>query len=116
MTTLDSEIRDRAFTLCKMDVEGAEWSALKGASSSLARATPAVWLIELSEKSLARSSASVRDVEEWLDDMGYSLWRYQDNELIPFVSADRKPGHVGDGIAIANNQLAEVQLRLSNNV
>jgi FkbM family methyltransferase len=113
-TTFDTEIGDDTYQLCKMDIEGAELDALTGAAASLSKANPPVWIIELSEKILARSGHSVADVEKFLGAFGYRLWRYQPDirELLPFVSQPRKQGHVGDGIAIADVALEMVQDRL----
>jgi FkbM family methyltransferase len=112
VTTFDREIHSDSYALCKMDIEGAELDALKGAATSLRRLSPPVWVMELSEKNLARSSHSVADVEAFLATHGYHLWRYDSGELVPFVSMDRKPGRVGDGIAIAENAGEMVRARL----
>ena len=114
VTTFDAEIRDK-FVVCKMDVEGAELPALKGAAQLLAVKNPPVWLIELSEKMQAKTGSSVAQVEDWLKDHGYDLWRYDPhaNALVPFVSLPRKPGHVGDAIAIARSRLRHVRERLT---
>jgi hypothetical protein len=112
VTTFDREIHSDSYALCKMDIEGAELDALKGAATSLRRLSPPVWVMELSEKNLARSSHSVADVEAFRATHGYHLWRYDSGELVPFVSMDRKPGRVGDGIAIAENAGEMVRARL----
>lgn len=111
VTTLDREIGDASYSLCKMDVEGAEWAALKGTIKSLERSNPPVWQIELSEKMQAKTGASVADVQAWLRERGYELWRY-DGKLVPFVSLPRKLGHIGDAIAIASSALEMVRARL----
>jgi FkbM family methyltransferase len=110
-TTLDSEIAD-SYALCKMDVEGAEMMALQGAAESLAAHNPPVLLIELSERIQARSGRTVADIQSWLAERGYELWRFEDSELVPFMSMDRKPGKVGDGNAIASAKLGMVKERL----
>lgn len=111
--TLDDEIGDTEFHLCKMDIEGAELEALKGMVGNLSRSNPPVLILELSERILGRSGKSVADVEQWLDSKGYKLWRCDDGELVPFVSAPRRPGQIGDAIAIAAGALAEVKERLA---
>jgi FkbM family methyltransferase len=50
VTTFDREIHSDSYALCKMDIEGAELDALKGAATSLRRLSPPVWVMELSEK------------------------------------------------------------------
>jgi FkbM family methyltransferase len=113
VTTLDQEISG-SYALGKMDIEGAEFDALEAAGKSLGAANPPVWLIEMSEKMLARSGHSVADVKKLLGQFGYRLWRYRPDsgKLIPFLSQDRMPGHVGDGIAIADTALEMVKDRL----
>lgn len=115
VTTFDSEIAQGAYQLCKMDIEGAELAALHGAANLLQMANPPVWLMELSEKSMARSGHCVADIQTLMAEHGFSLWRYKDGSLIPFVSMPRKPGHVGDGIAIADTALETVRARLAAN-
>lgn len=116
VTTLDVEIDGDSYQFCKMDIEGAEWDALKGTAESLGRANPPVWLIELSEKLQAKVGATVSHIEAWLNERGYALWRYDPGagELVPFVSLPRKLGHVGDAIAIAEAHVGAVRQRLES--
>lgn len=113
VVTLDSEVRERC-AVCKMDVEGAEPAALRGAERLLAEANPPVWLLELTDRTLKRSGSSVEEVKSWLKERGYELWTYLPNSnlLEPWVERPRKPGHVGDAIAIASSELEKVRSRL----
>lgn len=115
VVTLDAEIAGTPFALCKMDVEGAEFAALKGAVQSIGAANPPVWLLELTNRTLGRSGTSVEEVRRWLDQHGFGLWRYDrdDNNLEPWQSRPRRPGHVGDAIAVAESQLDAVRARLA---
>ena len=114
VVTLDSEINDASYAACKIDVEGAEFAALKGAERSLSVANPPVLLLELTNRTLVRSGSSVDEVRSWLKERGYELWTYvpDANLLEPWVERPRKPGHVGDAIAIASARLEKVRARL----
>lgn len=114
VVTLDSEIRAGSYAVCKIDVEGAEFAALKGAERSLRVANPPVLLLELTNRTLVRSGSSVDEVKSWLMDRGYELWTYVpgENLLESWVERPRKPGHVGDAIAIASLRFEEVRSRL----
>jgi FkbM family methyltransferase len=114
VVTLDSAIGDDSYAVCKIDVEGAEFAALKGAARSLGRVNPPVLLLELTNRTLIRSGSSVEELRSWLKERGYELWTYvpEVNQLEPWVERPRKPGHVGDAIAIASTRFKEVQSRL----
>jgi FkbM family methyltransferase len=116
VVTLDSEIADGGYAVCKIDVEGAEFAALKGAEHSLRRLNPPVLLLELTNRTLKRSGSSVDELRDWLKERGYELWTYlsEGNLLEPWVERPRKPGHVGDAIAIAESALGEVRSRLGS--
>ena len=109
---LADEIDGTRFAVGKMDVEGAEPAALRGAE--LKRHNPPVWLIELTRRTLRRSGTSLEEVVGLLKENGYSLWRYDSGarELIEWTERPREPGHVGDAIAIADDHLDEVRTRL----
>ena len=114
VVTLDSEIAERSYAVCKIDVEGAEFAALKGAEASLRMANPPVLLLELTNRTLMRSGRSVEEVKSWLKQRGYELWTYvpDANLLERWVERPRKPGQVGDAIAIATSRLEAVRSRL----
>lgn len=111
---LDDDLTHGQFAVCKLDVEGAEPGALRGAERGLSNGNPAVWLIELTNRTLRRDGSTVDQVTDWLAARGYELWEFDPvtNSLLPWIMKDRKPGHVGDAIAIARASLERVRARL----
>jgi hypothetical protein len=75
---------------------------------------PPVWTIELTRRTLRRSNTSLEDVLSMLRSNGFSLWQYEEGarSLLPWDERARKPGQVGDAIAIADSRLAEIRNRL----
>lgn len=116
VTTLDRIIAGEDFALCKMDVEGAEFSALKGCAASIARGTPAAWLMELTDRTLSRAGTSVAEVRDWLSGHDIDLWQYvpESNRLEAWELKPRRPGQVGDAIAITRRALGMVKERLGS--
>jgi len=106
------ELNGLMFAAGKMDVEGAEPIALIGAM--LERHNPPLWTIELTRRTLKRSGTELEDVIAMLRERGFSLWRYEPKvrQLIRWAERPRKPGHVGDAIAIADSHLERVRRRI----
>ena len=115
VVTLDSEVHG-PYAVCKMDVEGAEPAALRGAERLLTEANPPVWLLELTERTLKRSGSSVEALRQWLLERGYQLWDYDAdaNALGEWEPRPRRPGFVGDAIAVADRKLEDVRSRLAS--
>jgi FkbM family methyltransferase len=82
---LDDALPDRCWAMGKLDVEGAEHQALVGAEKLIARAEPAVWILECVNHFLVRFGSSVNELRDWLADHGYDLARYEPrtNRLVP---------------------------------
>ena len=76
----DSEIGDGSYAVCKIDIEGTEFAALKGAERSLREVNPPVLLPELTNRTLKRSGSSVEEIKSWLKDRGYELWTHARRE------------------------------------
>jgi FkbM family methyltransferase len=75
VTTLDElagDLLDRV-TLVKLDVEGAELRALRGASALLSRARPD-FIVELEDAHLARQGSAIADVQSLFEDAGYDAF------------------------------------------
>lgn len=62
-----------SLALIKIDIEGSELAALRGAAETLRRHTPAI-LIELNDVALARCGASSADIVTFLNEAGYDGW------------------------------------------
>ena len=73
---LDDVLAGGDFALGKMDVEGAEILALRGAGRLLERNSPPVWLLEFNG-SMRAFGVDEREVAEWLDARGFDLARYE---------------------------------------
>ena len=76
LTTLDSAVSPtdrRRLTLIKLDLEGAEHAALRGASEILREIRPDI-IVEIEGAHLARLGSSVRDVAELLRGHGYQFF------------------------------------------
>ena len=77
VTTLDAVISPADYArlrLVKLDLEGAEYAALRGAGAILRHAAPDL-LIELEPDHLRRQGASVEQVTTLLRDLGYAIFR-----------------------------------------
>lgn len=80
MTTLDSILSGKDFQIygLKMDIEGYEGRALKGAKRLLAN-PPCILQIELSKRFLVKADTAMQDVINLLDEAGYNISK-QDRE------------------------------------
>jgi len=62
----------------KLDVEGMELEALKGAEKAINRFKPVMW-IEINAGALAKNGVEPKDVEGWMKDHGYEIEAFPDN-------------------------------------
>ena len=82
---IDDLLEDRGITsidLIKMDVEGSEYQALRGAVNTLRTCRPAV-LIELNDEALRNLQSSANEVLELLASLGYRGWIVGRSDLRP---------------------------------
>jgi FkbM family methyltransferase len=95
LTTIDKIIEEQSLLgldLIKMDIEGSEFAALRGATRTLESLRPAL-LIELNEDALGRFDASPAMVKQLLRELGYSGWKLSGGAAQPIADSTR---HVCD--------------------
>ncbi len=80
-TTLDT-VCSATPKLVKMDIEGSELDALKGAEALLARHPPFI-VLELNEPALAAMGATPADLREFMRKRGYDLFVLSEHGLLP---------------------------------
>jgi len=107
---LDDEVGDIPFAMGKMDIEGAELPALKGASRMLAAKSPPVWLLEFGDASRAFEYGP-EDLITHLRAFGYGLAEYDPDENRILWSTEGWRG-TANVLAIAEEQMAAVEQRL----
>lgn len=115
-STLDTELQNENLshlTLAKMDIEGAEILALKGATSLLQQQRPHVWILELLNG--VNHGYCKQDIVKLLQDYGYSLYHYNadTNQLQSITLESVRSDNV---FAIANEALDFVRSRLSESL
>lgn len=84
---LDDILGADAYAMAKIDVEGAEPLALRGAERLLRTANPPVWLLEMNGE-LRRYGFTEEDLRDWLAERGYDLALY-DADRERFVCPER---------------------------
>lgn len=92
--TIDSIIQDRPtgrVAVLKVDVEGAEMMALKGASDLFSDPgrRPRLIMAELVPAYLARFNSTIEDVFEFMSALNFSAFRLHEGKLVPYVKADK---------------------------
>jgi len=86
----------RRVDVIKMDVEGAELSALEGAERALARFRPMI-VLELSDRTLVHQGCTSGHVWEFLGRSGYLVYGFSDETGLP-VLAERKGHFDGENV------------------
>lgn len=112
--TLDNLLQNHSLTnltLAKMDIEGAELLALKGAVSLLKQQRPYVWILEIND-SVRNFGHRKQDVVHFLHSYGYNLYRYSadTNQVSPITLEQQQGNNV---LAIADSALDFVRDRLA---
>jgi len=83
--TLDSLVDENAFErvdLIKMDIEGAELAALKGARRLLSMYRPTL-LLELSDRALKYQNATSQEIHSFLSGAGYVIYCFDPDSGLP---------------------------------
>lgn len=109
---LDDVLPDRAYAMAKLDLEGAELRALRGAIQHLREANPPVWQVELTESQLAKQDASLLELKEFLEDSGFTLEAYDADENTLSRLDLSASTHPPNGFAIARKARNWVEKRL----
>lgn len=93
--SLDDALAGRPMAMGKLDVEGHEVSALRGASDRLRNADPPVWQVEILDHQLARAGATRAELVSLLVQHGFGLFTYRHpGALVPVDDLDRPVGNV----------------------
>ncbi len=108
---LDEELRQTPFTLGKIDIEGAEMMAFRGATQMLREGNPPVWLMELKDRLLRPFGTSAREVADLLDQSGYQLATYEADRR-ELVLLDDPRNYDGNALAIHRTAMEIVKSRL----
>ena len=112
--TLDNLLQNQPLanlTLAKMDIEGAEILALKGALSLLKQQRPHVWILEVND-TVSNFGHQKQDLIDFLNSYGYNLYHYSadTNQLSPITVEEKKGNNV---LAIADSAVEFVRDRLA---
>ncbi len=92
VTTLDALTAnlDSRVAVVKLDIEGAEAKALRGAGALVARDAP-IFLIELEPEHLARQGSSIADVRAALEPHGYEAYAITPTARLVRLTAEWRP-------------------------
>jgi FkbM family methyltransferase len=107
LTRIDDEIASDSVAFMKVDVEGADLGALRGAGALIERSTPTI-LIEVSPSLLARHGHTPADVGDFFAQHGYATYGYDDGRLTRLVVAAAN----GDVVAVHPRRAAAVEALL----
>jgi FkbM family methyltransferase len=93
MTTLDAVLDEaEAVSLIKLDIEGAELLALRGAAATIARRRPAI-VCEVDADFLEGFGQKPQDVVDFLGQWGYEPHRYDGRRRLSSVRDPQRIGH-----------------------
>ena len=107
---LDDVLTGGGWSLGKMDIEGAEPLALRGAERLLSERTPPVWLLEVNG-CLRRYGVTEAELWDWLDQRGWDVCLYDPDRRI-LTGCGRPSSEYLNVIAVARAARAEVKARL----
>lgn len=107
---LDDVLTDPAYAMGKMDIEGAEILAFRGAQRLLAEGNPPIWFIELTAACRSFDTTEA-GVAEWLADHGYDLGIFN-LEAFDFDFPPQPWTRTGDLFAIDRRRLDDIRARI----
>jgi FkbM family methyltransferase len=109
---LDEELAGERFDLGKIDIEGAELMAFRGAQQMLQRANPPVWLVELKDRLQRRYGSTARELARLLQASGFELGNYDADRGLLSFPPEPWQGHE-NVLAIHRTALDRVRSRLA---
>lgn len=104
VTTIDTIVSSEGLSrvdVIKMDIEGSEVRALEGAKDTIAKYHP-VLLIGVNSDALVKSKRSIRDLENILKEMNYSIYK-QSKDSFGLEKTDTLVGIKGDVVVCKSN-------------
>jgi FkbM family methyltransferase len=108
---LDSRFQNVAFAMGKIDIEGAEPAALRGASSMLERFNPPVWLLEIN--GLLRTYGITEDqFAAWLAERRYRL-AFFDTATVTLIPCSQPWKTNANVLAVAESKWDDVVKRIT---
>jgi hypothetical protein len=105
-----------AYAMAKLDLEGAEVAALRGAELHLREGNPPVWQVEVWDHLLRDMGSTTSELFSLLFDHGYEVGRYEavTNHFDFQVSPSRESRREGENLfAVSRSRRDEVEARLS---
>jgi FkbM family methyltransferase len=112
VTTIDAEL-SAAYAMGKLDLEGAEPLALRGAEQHLAAGSPPVFVLELVDRFVRRFGSSALEVAEWLQERGYELATYDANTNSLDLVGRSLAGSRTNVFAVLRGQVPFIESRLA---
>jgi FkbM family methyltransferase len=111
--TLDGAVSE-AFLVCKLDIEGAEPLALKGAERWMAEGSPAVWIAEIQQRFIQRFGWSENELVEWLAERDYHPAVFDvDSNQLNMTTFDRARLR-NNALFVRSSRLGELRERLAS--
>ena len=92
---------DKAISLIKIDVQGAEFNALQGMQKTIQEHKPVI-IFEIEDEYFTQPSRQKTEIHAWFSKLGYVLYAIEDRYLFPF-----DPGSYFHGELIALPNLSQ---------
>lgn len=110
--TIDDSVPE-PFFMGKLDVEGAEPLVLTGSERHLETGSPAVWILEIQERYVAKFGWTEQRLVAWLRERSYSVARYDPNTNNLAVDIPLDNALMGNNALVVNTRrVDELERRL----